>query len=150
VRYAALVVLGVACSSREAAPEEPFVPHDLVVEDFPQCPGGGAFARAFVVKVVEPIRGRQAKEIFLRGAKAHRFTVDKRKQAVEVRFGVCAEPVDLNKSRYQCEAPTMQWYASVPVEIDPAAARSVVRFSMPPEPVRCQQGTATQRRGGGA
>jgi hypothetical protein len=152
VRYAVLVLAGVACSSPEPPPEpEPFVAHDLLIEDFPHCPGEGAYARAFVVKILEPARERQMKEIFLRGLKAHRFTVDKRKQTVEVRFGTCAEPINLKASHYQCEAPTMQWYSSVPVEIDPTAPRTVVRFAMPPEPVRCLQGTAiaTQRRAGG-
>jgi len=148
VRYVALVLVGAACSSQAPEPE-PFVPHHLVLEDFPQCPGGGPFARAFVIKVLEPSRDRHMKEIFLRAPKEHRFTVDKRKQKVEVQFGICAEPVDLNKRSYQCEAPTMQWYASVPVEIDPAAARATFRFSMPPEPVKCQQGTATSRKLGG-
>jgi hypothetical protein len=150
VKLVALVLAGAACSSRSAEPPEPFVAHDLVLEDFPQCPGGGAFARAFVLKMSEPARERHAKEIFLRAPKAHKFTVDKRKQTVEVAFGICAEPVDLKTNRYQCEAKTMQWYASVPVEIDPAAARSSFRFAMPPEPVKCQQGTATLRPLGGA
>ena len=145
-----VLVGGAACSSRAPEPPEPFVPHDLVVEDFPHCPGGGAFARAFVIKMLEPARERQTKEVFLRAPKAHKFTVDKRKHAVEVRFGICAEPVNLDVRQYRCEAPTMQWYASVPVEIDPAAARSSLRFAMPPEPVKCQQGTATVRRLGGA
>jgi hypothetical protein len=149
VRTAALVLAGAACSSQGAEPPEPFVAHDLVVEDFPHCPGGGAFQRAFIIKVLEPVRERQMKEVFLRAPKAHKFTVDKRKQAVEVRFAICAEPVDLDVKRYQCEAKTMQWYASVPVEIDPGAARSSFRFSMPPEPVKCQQGTATLRPLGG-
>ena len=151
MRAAALVLAGVACSSQGREPPEPFVPHDLVVEDFPHCPGEGAYARAILVQVVERSRDRHVKEIFLRGEKSHRFTVDKRKQAVEVQFGRCAERIDLNAKHYQCEAKTMQWYASVPVEIDPAAARTQVRFAMPAEPIQCQQGaaTATQRRGGG-
>jgi hypothetical protein len=145
----ALVLLGAACSSQAPEPPEPFVPHDLVIEDFPHCPGGGAFARAFVIKVLEPARERQMKEVFLRAPKAHKVTVDKRKQTVEVRFGICAEPVNLDVKQYRCEAPTMRWYASVPVEIDPAGARSSFRFAMPPEPVPCQQGTAILKRLGG-
>jgi hypothetical protein len=148
VKLVALVLAG-ACSSRTAEPPEPFVPHDLVLEDFPLCPGGGTFARAFVIKVSEPARERRAKEIFLRAPKAHKFTVDKRKQTVEVGFGICAEPIDLNANRYQCEAKTMEWYASVPVEIDPAAPRSTFRFALPREPVKCRQGTATVRPLGG-
>ena len=142
MRYAVLVAM-VACSKSEPQ----FVEHELFLDDFPHCPPsrGNGFAHPFVIKVAEPDRNHQSKDVFFNApTKPHHFTVDKVKHQVEVSFGECAEPFDPMAKRYSCEAATISWYATVPLDIDPAQ-RNSVHFAMPTHPVACLHGAAQLR-----
>lgn len=141
MRYPWLVLMVIGCGRSEPPP---FVAHPLYLEGMPRCPGAAnGYRQPILVKVTEPDRPRTTKDVFFDAPdRPYQFTVDRSKHAVEVAFGICAEPFDAKRTSYSCEAKTVRWYATSTVDIDPAAARNTVLFAPPPQPIACLTGTA--------
>jgi hypothetical protein len=104
-----LVVAVVACSKPEPPPA--YAPYEVYLVEFPQCPGKTGFVHPMLVRLTEGDRTK--KELFMRApdgtARGYKLIVDKHSPRVDISFGICAEARDPKSTRYNCEAPTVNW-----------------------------------------
>lgn len=111
------------------------------------CRGvGNGYRHPILVKAVESDRGRTTKQIFFNAPEPNDepLTVDRSKHRVEIVLGTCAEEFTATGGRYDCAAATVAWYATIPVEVDPARPTAIA-FQTPPKPIECLRGQPASR-----